>query len=176
MKKRRFPCVSARSAKLPGRSLEPFSNGRPRGMTVTAATPYRIRLTGLASLAALRFERIWGPSSLAWICGSCFSDTPDHPITRSWTPLPVYPISSQVIPTGPRPRAVFAWMGRVWRGFERFTHDWRRVPFAPPTPTPYVDPIRPKVTQFDPMLRRSAEGRNLCKPRGANSPRLKRSS
>ena len=28
-------CVSARGAKLPGRSLEPFSNGRPRGMTVS---------------------------------------------------------------------------------------------------------------------------------------------
>ena len=27
-------------------------------------------------------------------------------------------------------------------------------------PTPYVDPIRPKVTQDDPRLRESAEGRN----------------
>ena len=46
--------VPARCARLPGRSLEPVSNDRPRGMTVTAATPYRIRLTGLASLGALR--------------------------------------------------------------------------------------------------------------------------
>ena len=38
--------VPARRAKLPGRSLEPSSNGRPRGMTVTAVTLYRIRLTG----------------------------------------------------------------------------------------------------------------------------------
>ena len=53
---------AARRAKLPGRSLEPLSNERPRGMIITAATPYRIRLTGLASLAALRFERTWGPS------------------------------------------------------------------------------------------------------------------
>src|SRR5712671_55247 len=48
----RSQCVSARRAKLPGRSLEPFSNGRPRGMTVTAAMPYRIRLTGPTSLVA----------------------------------------------------------------------------------------------------------------------------
>jgi hypothetical protein len=46
-------CVPARCAKLPGRSLEPSSNGRPRGMTVTAATPYRIRLIDPASLVAL---------------------------------------------------------------------------------------------------------------------------
>jgi hypothetical protein len=45
-------CVPARCAKLPGRSLEPSSNGRPRGMTVTAATPYRIRLIDPASLVA----------------------------------------------------------------------------------------------------------------------------
>ena len=31
----RFPCVPARCAKLPGRSLEPISNDRPRGMTVS---------------------------------------------------------------------------------------------------------------------------------------------
>ena len=49
----RLPCVPARRAKLPGRSLELFSNERPRGMTVTAAMPYRIRLTGLTSLVAL---------------------------------------------------------------------------------------------------------------------------
>jgi hypothetical protein len=48
----RFPCVPARRAKLPGRSLEPFSNDRPRGMTVTAAMPYRIRLIGPTSLVA----------------------------------------------------------------------------------------------------------------------------
>jgi hypothetical protein len=48
----RFPCVSARRAKLPGRSLESFSNDRPRGMTVTAAMPYRIRLIGSTSLVA----------------------------------------------------------------------------------------------------------------------------
>src|SRR6185437_11465534 len=30
---------------------------------------------------------------------------------------------------------------------------------SPPPPTPYVHQISPKVTQFDPMLRRSAEGR-----------------
>jgi hypothetical protein len=47
-----------RTPQLSGRSLEPFSNDRPRGMTVTAAMPYRIRLTGSTSLAALRFERI----------------------------------------------------------------------------------------------------------------------
>jgi hypothetical protein len=47
-----FQRVPARRAKLPGRSLEPFSNGRPRGMTVTAAMPYRIRLTGPISLVA----------------------------------------------------------------------------------------------------------------------------
>src|SRR5436305_4343737 len=40
-------CASARRAKPSGRSLEPCSNAWPRGMTVTAATPYKIRLTGL---------------------------------------------------------------------------------------------------------------------------------
>src|SRR5713101_7080733 len=50
LKKRRVP---ARCAKLPGRSLEPSSNGRPRGMTVTAVTPYKIRLIDPASLVAL---------------------------------------------------------------------------------------------------------------------------
>src|SRR5689334_1043375 len=51
-----------RTPQLSGRSLEPASNDRPRGMTVTAETPYRIRLIGSISLVALRFERIWGPS------------------------------------------------------------------------------------------------------------------
>ena len=46
-----------RTPQLSGRSLELVSNDRPRGMTVTAATPYRIRLIGLASLVAFRFER-----------------------------------------------------------------------------------------------------------------------
>src|SRR5258708_7152604 len=45
-------CVLARCAKLPGRSLEPSSDGGPRGMTVTAATSYKIRLTGPMSLVA----------------------------------------------------------------------------------------------------------------------------
>src|SRR6266853_3504317 len=60
-----------------------------------------------------------------------------------------------------------------------------------PTPPPYVDPIRPKVTQFDPMLRRSAVGHSLLPhnalnrgPRRArcsrggveDDPRLKRSA
>ncbi len=30
--------------------------------------------------------------------------------------------------------------------------------FCYPTPPPYVDPIRPQPTQFDPMLRDQAEG------------------
>jgi len=50
---KKAPCVPARCAKLSGRSLEPFSDERPRGMTVTAVTPYRIRLIGSTSLAAL---------------------------------------------------------------------------------------------------------------------------
>src|SRR5258708_38342913 len=51
------PCVPARRAQPPGRSLEPLSNGRPRGMIVAAATPYKIRLTGPASLVALSFQK-----------------------------------------------------------------------------------------------------------------------
>jgi hypothetical protein len=31
------------------------------------------------------------------------------------------------IPEGPRPRAIFAWMGRDWRGFQLSSLDWRRV-------------------------------------------------
>jgi hypothetical protein len=55
-------------------------------------------------------------------------------------PLPCYPKSTQVIPewrrlqigpskaipSGPRPRALFAWMGRDWRGLRRFCLNWRR--------------------------------------------------
>src|SRR5882724_9041623 len=48
-------CVPARDAKLPGRSLEPSSDVRPRGMTVTAATPYKIRLIGPMLLVAPAF-------------------------------------------------------------------------------------------------------------------------
>ncbi|SRR5581483_2560775 len=44
-------CAPARRAKPSGRSLEPCSNAWPRGMTVTAATPYRIRLISPMSLA-----------------------------------------------------------------------------------------------------------------------------
>ena len=32
-----------------------------------------------------------------------------------------------------------------------------------PSPTPYVDPIRPNMTQGDPVLKTSAEGRKLPK-------------
>src|SRR5260221_8649615 len=81
---------------------------------------------------------------------------PDRQITRSHlrrASRPYPPSSSQIIP--------------VWRRVQRFTHDWRRVPFAPPTPTPYVDPIRTKVTQLDPILRASAEGRTITKQRDA---------
>jgi hypothetical protein len=35
-------------------------------------------------------------------------------------------MSSQSIPGGPHPRAVFAWMGRDWRGLQRVGLDWRR--------------------------------------------------
>src|SRR5260221_1883848 len=82
--------------------------------------------------------------------------SPDRQITRSHlrrASRPYPPSSSQIIP--------------VWRRVQRFTHDWRRVPFAPPTPTPYVDPIRTKVTQLDPILRASAEGRTITKQRDA---------
>jgi hypothetical protein len=59
----RFQRVPARCAKLPGRSLEPFSNGRPRGMTVTAAMPYRIRLTGSdITCGPCDRKRLWGLS------------------------------------------------------------------------------------------------------------------
>ena len=42
--------VPARCAKPPGRSLEPRSNARPRGMIVLPATADRIRLTGPAAI------------------------------------------------------------------------------------------------------------------------------
>ena len=48
-------------------------------------------------------------------------------------PLPP-PHASQDIPTGPRPRALFAWMGRDWRGFvpskggRVMPYLWRRRP------------------------------------------------
>src|SRR5579859_372705 len=50
-------CVPARCAKPSGRSLELFSDEWPRGMTVTAATPYRIRLIDLISLAGLPIRK-----------------------------------------------------------------------------------------------------------------------
>ena len=34
--------------------------------------------------------------------------------------------ASQIIPAGPRPRALFAWMGRDWRGFQPLGLVWRR--------------------------------------------------
>ena len=57
----RFPCVPARCAKLPGRSLEPISNDRPRGMTVSGGnavqnSAYRFDIT----LRPLRSKTIVG--------------------------------------------------------------------------------------------------------------------
>jgi hypothetical protein len=54
---------------------------------------------------------------------------------RSVTPPPgcqlgfqrTYMATPQVIPTWPRPRAVFAWMRRDWRRLQRSGLDWRRV-------------------------------------------------
>src|SRR5436853_2388885 len=60
-------CVPARRAKPPGRSLEPCSNEWPRGMTVAAATPYRIRLTDLISLAGPRVRK----NARAFQCAAC---------------------------------------------------------------------------------------------------------
>jgi hypothetical protein len=63
---------------------------------------------------------------------SPFIECPDHPISY---PPPIrqlgfqstYAIPSQSIPAGPRPRAIFAWMGRDWRKVQRFPVNWRGV-------------------------------------------------
>jgi hypothetical protein len=58
--------------------------------------------------------------------------SPDHRIFCHPPPIPqlgfqrVYINPSQLIPTGPRPRAVFAWMGRDWRRLQRSCLNWRR--------------------------------------------------
>ena len=50
-------------------------------------------------------------------------------------------------PKGPRPRAVFAWLGRDWRRVDICTPDWRRVPFVLLPLPPTFHPISPKITQ-----------------------------
>jgi hypothetical protein len=148
----RFSCVPARRAKLPGRSLEPFSNDRPRGMTVTAAMPYRIRLTGSTSLVAPMIGNDCGGFQL---CG----------------PLPPpLPRSSQIgvglsgiIPSHPR----LAWSSedqpRLAQGsvfFNFGNYPILAISPVPPSPLPpYVHPFPPKVTQG---TQESAEGRGHC--------------
>src|SRR5579859_7832161 len=64
----RFQRVSARNAKLPGRSLEPISNDRPRGMTVSGGnavqnSAYRFGVTCgpriRKDLGAFNFIHAW---------------------------------------------------------------------------------------------------------------------
>src|SRR5205809_7726648 len=74
-------CVPARRAKPSGRSLEPCSNEWPRGMTVTAATPYRIRLTDLISLAGPCIRENARAFQLAACCGCRQGSMPDEQIS-----------------------------------------------------------------------------------------------
>lgn len=75
---------------------------------------------------------------------------PHHQITRFCSPPSQYPSQigvgfSDIIPSHPR----LAW---GWR-------PWVSIGVGTPTPIPHVHPIPPKVTQYHPRLRKSAEGR-----------------
>jgi hypothetical protein len=91
----------------------------------------------LISGKVLVFRSPGSPASPILACwGGITRDVGDSGDLMPPLPLPGHPTSSQVIPD--------------WRGLQRSCLDWRRVPFAPPTPTPYVHPISPKVTQGHP--------------------------
>jgi hypothetical protein len=60
---------------------------------------------------------------------------------REMTAILAAPTPPPPIPDGPRPRAIFAWMGRDWRGLERFClSDLARCrrSCGPPTPPPPI--------------------------------------
>ena len=66
---------------------------------------------------------------------------------------------SGIIPGSSQIGAAFSDKGAIGAGFTRTMALCLYPQPTYPCPTPYVDPISPKVTQHDPMLRESAEGR-----------------
>ena len=68
-------CVPARCAKLPGRSLEPVSNGRPRGMTVSGGN-------AVQNSAYRSGINIW-PSTLCGVEGHHVFHSKRHWVSRS---------------------------------------------------------------------------------------------
>jgi len=124
-----FQRVSARNAKLPGRSLEPISNDRPRGMTVSGGnavqnSAYRFDIT-----CGPRIRKDLGAFNFAMgACGSCLPITrcPDHPIFGTPSPMPqlgfqrVYMAPSEPVPG--------------WRRVERFCLSDYPMPRSPDHP------------------------------------------